>query len=220
MGKGGSGFDRALECRGDHVVAAGQHGRVEALRFPVVGARVGEKDLRDQHGKPEPIVELGVSPQTPMHMIGVYTHRETFVQQLRERCPAMQFSADEADRKSVRVAIVDDDSHSVLDNPGKNLVRLVLCDGTRPPNRRHGEIRVERGEFLSATADYLAFATELAETAVHAAQLEQELTYLNEIHELMAMVDADAVSERITTTVLKLLGLDRGTLFLHDPRLE
>ena len=155
-----------------------------------------------------------------MHMIGVYSHRETFVQQLRERCPAMLFSADEADRKSVRVAVVDDDSHSVLDNPGKNLVRVVLCDGTRPASRRQGEIRVERGEFLSEPDDYLAFATELAETAVHAAQLEQQLTYLNEIHELMAMVDADAVSERITTTVLKLLGLDRGTLFLHDPRLE
>ena len=155
-----------------------------------------------------------------MHMIGVYSHRETFVQQLRERCPALEFSSDEADRRAVRVAVVDDDSHSVLDNPGKNLVRLVLCDGTRPAHRRRGEIRVERGEFLSEPADYLAFATELAETAVHAAQLEQELTYLNEIHELMAMVDADAVSERITTTVLKLLGLDRGTLFLHDPRLE
>jgi diguanylate cyclase (GGDEF)-like protein len=155
-----------------------------------------------------------------MHMIGVYSHRETFAQQLRERCPAMEFSADEADRRSVRVAVVDDDSHSVLDNPGKNLVRLVLCDGKRPPNRRRGEIRVERGEFLAAPSDYLAFATELADTAVHAAQLEQKLTYLNEIHELMAMVDADAVSERITTTVLKLLSMDRGTLFLHDPRLE
>jgi diguanylate cyclase (GGDEF)-like protein len=153
-------------------------------------------------------------------MIGVYSHRETFAQQLRERCPAMEFSADEADRRSVRVAVVDDDSHSVLDNPGKNLVRLVLCDGKRPPNRRRGEIRVERGEFLAAPSDYLAFATELADTAVHAAQLEQKLTYLNEIHELMAMVDADAVSERITTTVLKLLSMDRGTLFLHDPRLE
>jgi diguanylate cyclase (GGDEF)-like protein len=155
-----------------------------------------------------------------MQMIGVYSGREALVSQLRERCPAMQFSADEADRKTCRVAVVDDDSHAVLERPGKNLVRVVLCDGTRPPNRRRGEIRVERGEFLSFADDYLAFAAELAEAAVHAAQLEQDVTYLNEIHDMMAMVDADAVSERITTTVLDLLGLSRGTLFLHDPRLE
>jgi diguanylate cyclase (GGDEF)-like protein len=46
------------------------------------------------------------------------------------------------------------------------------------------------------------------------------VTYLTQIHELMTMVDAQAVSERITRTVLDLLGLTRGTLFLHDPRLE
>jgi hypothetical protein len=55
---------------------------------------------------------------------------------------------------------------------------------------------------------------------MHAAQLEQESAYLRQIHELMTMVDAEAVSERITTTVLRILGLPYGTLFLHDPRLE
>lgn len=155
-----------------------------------------------------------------MPIIGVYSSRETLVSQLKECCPAMQFSAGEADRKASRVAVVDIDSHSVLGSPGKNLVRIVLCDGSRPANRRHGEIRVERTEFLSSPDEYLTFAVELADTAVHAAKLEREVTYLNEIHDMMAMVDADAVSERITTTVLELLGLRRGTLFLHDPRLE
>src|ERR1043166_6272460 len=36
----------------------------------------------------------------------------------------------------------------------------------------------------------------------------------------MSMTDASAVSERITRTVLNLLGLGHGTLFIHDPRLE
>ena len=36
----------------------------------------------------------------------------------------------------------------------------------------------------------------------------------------MTIADANAVSERITRTVLDLLGLTRGTLFLHDPRVE
>src|SRR4029079_4934781 len=47
-----------------------------------------------------------------------------------------------------------------------------------------------------------------------------EVTYLAQIHEMMTMVEADAVSERITLTVLDILGLDTGTLLLHDPRLE
>ena len=106
-----------------------------------------------------------------MPIIGVYSSRETLVPQLKERCPAMQFSADEADRKASRVAVVDIDSHSVLGSPGKNLVHIVLCDGSRPPNRRHGEIRVERTEFLTSPDEYLTFAVELADTAVHAAQL-------------------------------------------------
>jgi diguanylate cyclase (GGDEF)-like protein len=36
----------------------------------------------------------------------------------------------------------------------------------------------------------------------------------------MSMVEAKEVSERITRTVLNILGFARGTLFLHDPRLE
>jgi len=55
---------------------------------------------------------------------------------------------------------------------------------------------------------------------MHAAQLEVEITYLTQIAELMAMTEANAVSERITRTVLNLLGLPHGTLFIHDPRLE
>src|SRR5581483_12086316 len=53
-----------------------------------------------------------------------------------------------------------------------------------------------------------------------AAQVETEVGFLKQIHELMSLSDAQAVSERITRTVLDILGMPRGTLFLHDPRLE
>jgi diguanylate cyclase (GGDEF)-like protein len=55
---------------------------------------------------------------------------------------------------------------------------------------------------------------------MHAARLELDVAWLTQIHELMRMTDARAVSERITRTVLKILGLRRGTLFLQDPQLE
>src|SRR5207248_5922711 len=63
-------------------------------------------------------------------------------------------------------------------------------------------------------------ACDLVDAAVHASALETEVTFFKQIHELMSLNDAQQVSERITRTVLELLGLSRGTLFLHDPRLE
>ncbi|HYC91520.1 MAG TPA: GGDEF domain-containing protein [Thermoanaerobaculia bacterium] len=69
-------------------------------------------------------------------------------------------------------------------------------------------------------ARYLAFAGDMADAVLHAARLEQEAKNLREIHELMTMIDAEEVSERITTTILEILGLPHGTLFLHDPRYE
>ncbi|HUP44057.1 MAG TPA: sensor domain-containing diguanylate cyclase [Thermoanaerobaculia bacterium] len=153
--------------------------------------------------------------------IGVYSRRDDLVQRLRELCPNVQFSTEEGEREHCRIVVVDSDSHGALDSPPRgSVVRIVLCAGSRPARRRHGEIRVGRDEFLASADDYLSFATELAEAALHAIELEQQLSYLNEIRDMMSMVEADAVSERITTTVLRFLGLDRGTLFLHDPRLE
>ena len=86
--------------------------------------------------------------------------------------------------------------------------------------RRQGELVVDRDAFLASPSAYLDFATDLADAAIHAAQLEAEVGYLTQIHELMSMVEAKEVSERITRTVLNILGFARGTLFLHDPRLE
>ena len=156
-----------------------------------------------------------------MNIIGVFSRHRDLVSQLQKQCPEMQFTADEGERQSCRIVIVDGDSHDALGTPpARSLVRVVLCNESRPPKRRHGEIRIGRKEFIEAPEDYLAFATELADAAVHATDLEQQLAYLNEIRDMMSMVDADAVSERITKTVLGFLALDRGTLFLHDPRLE
>ena len=153
--------------------------------------------------------------------VGVWSGHRELVTLLRDRCPSCEF-ADTGDvRDSARVVVIDADSHSVLASPPrKSLVRIVLCEGAVPPQRRHGEIRLDRAAFLSNPAEYLDFAIELASAASHAAQLEQQVTYLGEIHDMMSMVEADAVSERITQTVLKLLNLESGTLFLHDPRLE
>lgn len=145
---------------------------------------------------------------------GIYSERDDLIRELRERVPDWTFETAGDARDACRIAIVDAGS----DRPsGKSLVRLFLGP---LPDRRDGELPLDRDAFLRAPAPFLAFAADLAAAAIHASQLEQEASYLRQIHELMTMVEAEAVSERITRTVLELLGLEHGTLFLHDPRLE
>lgn len=147
----------------------------------------------------------------------IYSSDEELAARLRALCPAWTFVTEAGQREACRLAIVD----AGEPRPGgKSLVRLVLSEGPPVHERRSGELRLDRETFLAAASEYLAFAAELAEAALHAARLERESDYLREIHELMTMVDAEAVSERITTTVLEILHLSHGTLFLHDPRLE
>ncbi|HSP35067.1 MAG TPA: sensor domain-containing diguanylate cyclase [Thermoanaerobaculia bacterium] len=154
-------------------------------------------------------------------IVGIYSGRDDLVARLSDACRPWLFTTDETERDRSRLALIDIDRHDVLDDPTrKSVVRIVLCDGSVPPNRRNGEIRVDRRTFLETPGEYLAFAQDLADTAVHASQLEQELSYFAQIHDMMSMVDADEVSEKITRTVLDLLGLKTGMLFLHDPRLE
>lgn len=150
--------------------------------------------------------------------IAVYSNRADLAAQLRATWPVLD-SGDE--REACRIAVIDTDSHARLETPPrKNLVRVILCDGELPPQRRSGELRVEREAFLRMADEHLTFAADLLDAVVHASHLEQEVGYLVQIHELMTMVEAEAVSERITDTILRILGFERGTLFLHDPRLE
>src|SRR5215213_6477626 len=118
---------------------------------------------------------------------GVYSDRSDLVAGLRAACPDWTFS-DGSDRDASRIAVVD----SGVDRPaGKSIVRVLLVESVFDGPRKHGELVVERDAFLRAPADYLAFAGDLADAAMHAAQLEQESAYLRQIHELMTMVDAD-----------------------------
>lgn len=153
--------------------------------------------------------------------VGIFSARDELSRRLRETCPDVKFASSDAERDAARVAVIDSDSHAVLESgTRKSLVRIVLCDVIPTRDRRKGEIRVERAAFLTSPAEYVGVALDLADTVMHATQLEQEATHLNEIHDMMSMVEADEVSERITRTVLGILGLPAGTLFLHDPRLE
>jgi len=152
--------------------------------------------------------------------IGVYSGDSAVIRHLRERCNGTTFvNGDEADR--CRIAVVDCDFVSTIDaHARKSVARIVLTDGSLDQPRRQGDFRVDRRSFLANPADALAAANDLADTVMHATMLEQEVGYLTQIHELMAMIEPEAVSERVTRTVLNLLGVARGTLLLHDPRLE
>ena len=148
---------------------------------------------------------------------GIYSDRGDLVARLREACPEWTFAEEVESRDGCRVAVVDS---GIERPPGKSVVRVMLSEGAPSAERRSGELQLQRDAFLRTPGEYLAFAADLADAAVHAARLEQESAYLRQIHELMTMIDAEDVSERITMTVLDILGLASGSLFLHDPRLE
>ena len=139
---------------------------------------------------------------------------------LRQKCPELTFADSGIEREVSRIAVIDSDSHEAMSPPPrKSIVRIVL-GLQEPAERRQGEIYVDRSSFLEQPHEYLSLACDLVDAAVHASALETEVTFLKQIHELMSLNDAQQVSQRITRTVLGILGLSRGTLFLHDPRLE
>lgn len=148
------------------------------------------------------------------HTVGIYSSRGDLIGRLRAACPEWTFFDGGEERQRARIAVVDGDTPAT----DSKAVARVVVDATR--ERRPGELPVAREAFLREPLPALGFAADLADAVLHAAQLEQETTYLREIHDLMTMVDAEAVSERITTTVLEIVGFERGTLFLHDPRYE
>lgn len=151
--------------------------------------------------------------------IGVYSGRSDLLAALQAACPDLQFATDGEARDTARVVVLDADQDPG-NPPRKSIARLLLTEDSLPHERRQGELCVERKAFLASPASYIGFACDLADAAIHATQLEVEVSYLTQIHELMTMGEASAVSERIVRTVLNLLGLARGTLFLHDPRVE
>jgi diguanylate cyclase (GGDEF)-like protein len=148
------------------------------------------------------------------HQAGIYSSRGDLPVRLREACPEWTFHESGEARQRCRVAVFDDEEDTA---ESKSVARIVL-DAARA--RRSGELVLGREEFLRDPARYLDFAGDMADTVLHAAQLEQEARNLREIHELMTMIDAEEVSERITMTILGILGLPHATLFLHDPRHE
>jgi diguanylate cyclase (GGDEF)-like protein len=148
------------------------------------------------------------------HTIGIYSSQPDLLGRLRDACADCAFVDEGEERVRARVAVIDGEEPAT---DSKAVARIVL-DAAR--ERRPGELHLRREEFLRDPNNAIFFAADLADAVLHAAQLEQQTGYLREIHELMTYVEAEAVSERITTTVLEIVGLQRGTLFLHDPRYE
>jgi diguanylate cyclase (GGDEF)-like protein len=153
--------------------------------------------------------------------IGVFSADPSLVALLRRACPACSFATQREEAEICRIIIVDTDSAAVLENPPrKSIVKIGLFEETASAPRRSGEIRVSRREFLANPSESIQVASDLADTVLHAAQLETEVSYLTQIQELITMLEAEAVSERVTRSVLNIIGLPRAVLLLHDPRLE
>ena len=151
-------------------------------------------------------------PQT----IGTYSGRG-LAAILREKCRDLTFAEAGPEREQARIVIIDTDAPEL---PTRKKLVSVILSASGGEERKPGELHVAAETFLAKPCEYLHFAADMVEAVIHAAQLEAEVLYLKQIHELMSIADADTVSQRITATVLDLLGAERGTLFLHDPRLE
>jgi diguanylate cyclase (GGDEF)-like protein len=196
----------------DDLVLRRKRHAIDPLALLLVLGGIAGKDLSDAHARRRHCRIRRLAQLT----IAVYSGRADLHDALRERCPGFTFATEGPARDGCRVALLDDDAAEA--EPRKAVARVILGEAT--PQRKQGELFIARDAFLAAPASYLAFAIDLAEAAIHASHLEVEVGYLTQIAELMAMTDASAVSERITRTVLNLLGLAHGTLFIHDPRLE
>jgi diguanylate cyclase (GGDEF)-like protein len=152
-----------------------------------------------------------------LKQVAIYGGRSDLSERVREACPDWEILPD-GQRDLARLAIVEANAGRPT---GRSIVRLILVEEDAPQSvRRGGELVLARQAFLADPASFLAFAAETAEAAMHAARLEQEASNLRQIHELMMLVDAEAVSERIAHAVLQILELPHASLFLHDPRLE
>ena len=123
------------------------------------------------------------------HAIGLLSGDARLVAVLRERCPEREFVTDRAAAESCRIVIVDSDSE--LDAPPRKSIARIVLLGNAAGTRRQGDIRVDRDSFLNNPEETLAVADDLASVVIHASQLEQEVGYLTEIHELMAMTDEE-----------------------------
>lgn len=148
------------------------------------------------------------------HAVAVYSSSRELLGRLREVCPDWTFVSEGEERRRARIAIVDGEDAA----DSRSLARIVLSGAAG--ERHPGDLRLTRTEFLARPSSALTFAADLVDAVVHASRAEQETQQLRQIHELMTMSEAEAVSERITTAVLDILGLPCGTLFLHDPRYE
>ncbi len=71
-------------------------------------------------------------------------------------------------------------------------MRIVL-GMEEPAQRRQGEIYIDRKSFLAQPHEYLSFACDLVDAAVHASQLETEVVFLKQIHELMSLIARHAL---------------------------
>ena len=82
--------------------------------------------------------------------IGIYSGRDDVVRRVRETSPSWAVALEGEERDACRVVVIDADSHALLDTPPrKSLVRVVLCNGKVPAQRRRGELRIDRAVFLT-----------------------------------------------------------------------
>ena len=147
-------------------------------------------------------------------VIAISSDRSDLVLDLRERCPLWEFSDAAVAWDSCVVGVIDGCAQA----SGTSRARIVLGEASMEP--ASGELYLTRDVFLAAPAAHIGFALQLATALEEAEKVGREAGYLRQVHSLMTLIDEDDVSRQITQTVLEIVQLQYGALYLHDPRLE
>jgi len=147
------------------------------------------------------------------HSVTVLSRRSELFGLLEKACPAFQFQTGDGD---ARVAVIEEAIPTLEEG---SLCRILL-DVPAAENRRAGDFHLSRSEFLQNPEAFLLLAFDIAERERALSEARKENELLREVQTLSGLASSEMVSEHIARKVLAMLGLERATLRLHDPRVE
>jgi len=118
-----------------------------------------------------------------------------------------------------RIAVVDADQESISGIDAFD-IRVVLDGVTSGDPLESGTISIRAEVFEADPLRLLAWCDAMARGRARVESLEQQLEFAKQMSDLLTDSDFDRVAETISNRVLDLVGLEHGTLLLHDPERE
>src|SRR6266849_10341609 len=109
--------------------------------------------------------------------IGIYSASD-LVSKLRHKCPDLTFADSGIEREVSRIAVIDSDSHAAVNPPPRKSIVRIILGMDEPPQRRQGEIFIDRKSFLAQPYEYLSFACDLVDAVFFLSKRQPQGTTL------------------------------------------